>query len=96
MLGAKLLQGPDPETAKAMVDWKARIVADPAVQGAKPLVRGTRLSVDFLLSLPAEGWSEAQILENYPELEPDDLRAVFAYARTCLADEAEAASRKLG
>ncbi len=79
-----------------MVDWKARIIADPAVQGGKPVVRGTRLSVDFLLSLLAEGWSEAQILENYPGLEPDDLRAVFAYAKSCLADEAGAALRKLG
>ncbi len=48
------------------------------------------------MSLLAKGWNEAQILENYPELEPDDLRAVFACAQTCLADEAEAALRKLG
>jgi uncharacterized protein (DUF433 family) len=56
-----------------------RIVTDPAVLVGKPVVRGTRLSVDFLLGLMAQGWSEAEILRNYPGLTRDDVLACLAY-----------------
>lgn len=62
------------------VDWRERIHANPAILVGKPVVRGTRLAVDFLLELLAAGWSEAEILANYPQLCGDDLRAVLAYA----------------
>jgi uncharacterized protein (DUF433 family) len=62
------------------MDWGTYIHADPEVLRGKPVVRGTRLSVAFLLSLFANGWSEQQVLENYPTLTPESLRAVFAYA----------------
>jgi uncharacterized protein (DUF433 family) len=78
------------------MDWKSRIAADPDVLAGKPVIKGTRLSVDFVLSLYAEGWSEQQVLENYPSLSQDDLRAVFAFAQTCLAEENLVALRKLG
>ena len=55
-----------------------RIVADPHVLAGKPVVRGTRLGVDFLLGLMAQGWSEAEILRNYPGLEREDLLACLA------------------
>jgi uncharacterized protein (DUF433 family) len=45
------------------------------------VIRGTRLSVDFIIGLMADGWSEAQILENYPGLTHDDVAACLAYAR---------------
>jgi uncharacterized protein (DUF433 family) len=48
---------------------------------------GTRLAVDFLLSLLAEGWTAQQVLDNYPQLTSDALRAVFAYASEALQDE---------
>jgi uncharacterized protein (DUF433 family) len=57
-----------------------RIVLDPALLAGKPVVRGTRLSVDFVLGLLAQGWSEAEILRNYPGLSREDLLACFAYA----------------
>jgi uncharacterized protein (DUF433 family) len=57
-----------------------RIVIDPAVLAGKPVVRGTRLSVDFLLGLLAQGWPEAEILRNYPGLTREDLLACCAYA----------------
>jgi uncharacterized protein (DUF433 family) len=57
-----------------------RIVTDPAVLVGKPVVRGTRLSVDFLLDLMAQGWPEAEILRNYPGLTRDDLLACREYA----------------
>ena len=65
----------------------SRIVLDPAVLAGKPVVRGTRLSVEFVLGLLAEGWSEADVVENYPNLTGDDLRACLAYARDALASE---------
>jgi uncharacterized protein (DUF433 family) len=52
-----------------------RIVLDPEVLAGKPVVKGTRLSVDFLLGLLAQGWSEAEILRNYPGLQREDLLA---------------------
>lgn len=64
-----------------------RIVADPNVLVGKPVVRGTRLSVEFLLSLMANGWSEEEILRNYPGLERDDLLACLEYARERIGEE---------
>jgi uncharacterized protein (DUF433 family) len=58
-----------------------RIVVDPKILVGKPVVRGTRLSVDFLLGLMAHGWSEAEILRNYPGLAHEDLLACLEYAR---------------
>jgi len=75
--------------------WKTRIVADPAVLTGKPIVKGTRLSVDFILSLLAEGWTESQVLENYPQLEHEDLKAVFAFVQACMAEEEYVALDKL-
>lgn len=62
------------------LNWRDYIHVDPDVLVGKPIVRGTRVSVDFLLSLLAAGWTTADILENYPTLTPDGLRAVFAFA----------------
>ena len=55
-----------------------RIVVNPDVLVGKPVVRGTRLSVDFLLGLMAQGWPEAEILRNYPGLEREDLLACLS------------------
>jgi uncharacterized protein (DUF433 family) len=55
------------------------IHSDPAILCGKPVVRGTRLSVEFLLELVALGWSERQILDSYPHLTPDGLRAALAH-----------------
>ena len=67
-----------------------RITVDPAVLAGKPIVRGTRLSVEFIIGLMAEGWSEADILANYPGLVPGDIAACRLCARrpavgSCLA-----------
>jgi uncharacterized protein (DUF433 family) len=69
------------------MDWKKHIEVNPEVLAGKPVVKGTRLSVEFLLDLFAQGWSEALVLENYPQLQRDDLRAVFAFSAACLHDE---------
>ena len=57
-----------------------RIVIDPEILVGKPVVKGTRLSVDFLLGLLAQGWGESEILRNYPGLQREDLLACWAYA----------------
>lgn len=64
-----------------------RIAIDPAVLVGKPVVRGTRLSVEFLLGLMADGWPEAEILRNYPGLVREDLLACLAYAQQRVSEE---------
>lgn len=66
--------------------WEDYIVTDPEVLLGKPTIKGTRISVEHLLDLFAQGWSEQQILENYPRLSQSSLQAVFAYLQACLAD----------
>ena len=68
------------------MNWRDYIVSDNGVLLGKPTVKGTRLSVDFLVGLLAQGWSEQQILDNYPRLTKDALTAVFAYLYDCLQD----------
>jgi uncharacterized protein (DUF433 family) len=70
------------------MDWHERIVTTPDTLFGKPRIAGTRIGVEFLLDLLASGWSEAQILENYPQLKPEDLQAVFAFMRDCMRDMA--------
>lgn len=64
-----------------------RIVLDPAILAGKPVVRGTRLSVDFIIGLLADGWAEDDILRNYPGLTHEDIVACLAYARDALRAE---------
>ena len=69
------------------IEWANFICSDPQILLGKPVIKGTRLSVEFLLGLYAEGWKEEQILENYPSLTKESLLAVFAYARECMCEE---------
>lgn len=69
------------------MDWREHIHSDPAILSGKPVVKGTRLSVEFLLGLFAAGWTEEQVLENYPTLDAQALRAVFAFAAESTRDE---------
>lgn len=68
-------------------DWKARIIADPAVLAGKPVIRGLRISVEQVVRALAAGVPEAELLTDYPDLEPDDLRACLAYAADLIAAE---------
>ena len=64
-----------------------RITLNPAVLSGKPVVRGTRLSVEFVIGLMADGWTEADILANYPGFTHEDIAACLAYARDVLQSE---------
>lgn len=61
------------------MEWKDRIAVDPRVLTGKPIVRGTRISVEMVIDLLAAGWSHQQILDTYPTLQADDVRACLAY-----------------
>jgi uncharacterized protein (DUF433 family) len=65
----------------------SRIVLSPDILAGKPVIRGTRLAVEFVIGLLADGWREADILDNYPGLTHEDILACLAYARDTLASE---------
>lgn len=67
--------------------WQDRIVIDPQVLVGKPVVKGTRLAVEFIVDLLAQGWSEGDILKNYPGLTHEDIQACLAYASALLHTE---------
>ncbi|MGA2594504.1 MAG: DUF433 domain-containing protein [Bryobacteraceae bacterium] len=64
-----------------------RIVIDSKILTGKPVVRGTRISVELVMELLAAGWSHAQILASYPHLTEEDIRACLAYASELLREE---------
>ena len=72
-----LLAGRD---SLAGVNWHEHIAADPAVLVGKPVIRGTRLGVEFVLGLIAQGWPEQEIAQNY-RLTREQVRACVAYAQ---------------
>jgi uncharacterized protein (DUF433 family) len=67
--------------------WQDRISVDPKILVGKPVIKGTRIAVEFILELLSEGWSPAQILENYPQLKQDDIQAALHYAAEALKQE---------
>lgn len=71
---------PDPELLK-------RITAQRDIFGGKPIIRGLRIPVDLVLSLLAQGVSADEILDDYPDLEPLDIRACLAYAQAAIAND---------
>jgi uncharacterized protein (DUF433 family) len=68
------------------MNWHDYITADPAVLVGKPVIRGTRLAVEFILGLISQGWPEQEITRNY-RLSPEQVRACAAYALERLAEE---------
>jgi uncharacterized protein (DUF433 family) len=69
------------------IDWKSRVTFNPDVLAGKPTVRGLRLSVEHVLQALAHGVPEEELLADYPDLEPDDIRACQAYAADLIASE---------
>ena len=68
------------------MNWQHYIVTDPEVLVGKPTIKGTRISVDHIVGLFAQGWTEQQVLENYPRLTSESLKAVFSYLYDCMQD----------
>ena len=69
------------------MNWQEHISIDPKILVGKPVVKGTRISVELVVDLLANGWTQEQILENYPNLTTDDVRACLAYASEVLHSE---------
>jgi uncharacterized protein (DUF433 family) len=69
------------------VNWQERIIVDPGILVGKPVVKGTRISVEFVIDLLARGWTHEQILREYGHLTSDDIQACLAYAREILQSE---------
>ena len=69
------------------MDWQERIAIDPKILVGKPVVKGTRLAVEFIIGLLAQGWSETEVLRNYPGLTSDDIKACLAYAGEMMKSE---------
>jgi uncharacterized protein (DUF433 family) len=65
----------------------SRISLAPDVLAGKPVISGTRIAVEFVIGLMADGWTEADILANYPGISRDDILACLAYARDSLSVE---------
>jgi uncharacterized protein (DUF433 family) len=69
------------------MDAQDHIVLDPAILTGKPIIRGTRLSVEFVVQLLAQGWTEADIQGNYPGITHDQIAACLQYAADMLGSE---------
>ncbi|HSO73476.1 MAG TPA: DUF433 domain-containing protein [Blastocatellia bacterium] len=69
------------------MNWEERITIDPNILVGKPVIKGTRLAVEFVIELLAQGWTEQQVLENYPGIAEEDIHACLAYASAALRNE---------
>ena len=68
------------------MNWRTYIETNDQILLGKPVLKGTRLSVEHIINLLASGWTEQQILENYPRLSKESLQAVFGYIQEFLKD----------
>ena len=64
-----------------------RITVNPKIFGGKPIIRGRRLAVEHVLGMLAAGDTESNILEGYPWMEPEDIRACLTYAHRLVGHE---------
>jgi uncharacterized protein (DUF433 family) len=69
------------------MDWQDRISVDPQVLAGKPVIKGTRIAVEFVVDLLGRGWTTEQILHEYDHLTPGDIQASLAYASDVLKSE---------
>lgn len=68
-------------------DLRSRITINPEILAGKPIIKGTRISVEFILELLANGWTDEEIMENYPQLKKEDIQAALRYATDILKEE---------
>ena len=68
------------------MDWKQHIEINEGVLAGKPVIKGTRLSIEHIINLLASGWTQQQILDNYPRMNEEKLQAVFSYIQEIIQD----------
>ena len=69
------------------MNWQERITVDPNVLVGKPIIKGTRISVEFVVDLLGRGWTTEQVLREYDHLTAADVQACLAYASDMLKSE---------
>lgn len=69
------------------MEWRDRIVSDPDILVGKPVVKGTRISVELILGWLANGWTFEQLLESYPNIDREDIQAALAFAADRMKEE---------
>jgi uncharacterized protein (DUF433 family) len=69
------------------MNWHERITVDPKVLVGKPIIKGTRIAVEFVVDLLARGWTLERILREYDHLTAEDVQACLAYASEILKSE---------
>jgi uncharacterized protein (DUF433 family) len=69
------------------MNWQSRITINPNILVGKPMIKGTRLAVELIVDLLAQGWSNDEILRNYPGISIEDIQACLSYASTSLQSE---------
>ena len=67
--------------------FRQRITLDPNVMAGKPVIRGTRIPVELIVRMLAQGIPEGEILKEYPRLQPGDIRVALTYAAETVAHE---------
>jgi uncharacterized protein (DUF433 family) len=76
------------------MNWRDHIYSDPGILGGKPVVRGTRISVELILEYFADGCSLADVLAAYDHLTADDVRAALTFAQEMIAEEQALAQKR--
>ena len=69
------------------MDWETRITLNPNILVGKPIIKGIRLAVEFIIDLLAQGWNIDEILRNYPGVTVEDIQACLSYASLALKSE---------
>lgn len=69
------------------MSWEERVTIDPAVLQGKPVIKGTRLAVEFIVDLLAQDWTRDEVLHNYPDISVEDINACLQYASALLHAE---------
>lgn len=76
------------------MEWRDRITSDPTVLVGKPVIKGTRISVELIIGWLANGWTYDQVLESYPHITREDILAALAFTEEMLREEQYIATHK--
>ncbi|HQV53724.1 MAG: DUF433 domain-containing protein [Flavobacteriales bacterium] len=68
------------------MDWQQYITSEKDIRSGKPIIRGTRLTVELIIGRLADGWTYDQLLENYPTLKAEHIQAALAFVNECMID----------
>ncbi len=69
------------------MNWQDHVETNPAVMTGKPVIKGTRITIEIILERLGDGWTDAEIFDAYPHLKPEHIRAAQSYAAASLSSE---------